>query len=130
MLAGAVTAAGESGVPLGAALHDQARDTGRTLGRRARAALGARRIGAPAAVRAVLDTLREYGFEPRPEGDAVTLANCPFHTLAQDYPALVCGMNLDLIDGLVAEIPECELRAALRPATNQCCVLLTARSAS
>jgi predicted ArsR family transcriptional regulator len=130
VLAGAVTAAGRSGVPLGAALHDEARDTGRTLGRRIRATLGSRRVGRRAAVRAVTDTLSEQGFEPRPEGPAITLANCPFHALAQDYTALVCGMNLDLIEGLVAEIPESGLCAALRPAANRCCVVLAARSAS
>jgi predicted ArsR family transcriptional regulator len=130
VLAAAITAAEESGVAVGAALHDQARDAGRTAGRQARAALGSRPVDRRAAVAAVRDTLSEYGFEPRADGTAITLANCPFHTLAQDYAALVCGMNLDLIDGLVAELPESDLCAAIRPASNQCCVQLTTRTTS
>jgi len=33
--------------------------------------------------------LEAYGFEPRVDGGEVSLANCPFHALAQDYTELV-----------------------------------------
>ena len=32
-----------------------------------------------------LRVLQAHGFEPRIEGGEITLVNCPFHTLAQDY---------------------------------------------
>lgn len=48
-----------------------------------------------------LRVLQQYGFEPRIEGDDITLANCSFHTLAQGYTKLVCGMNLRLLAGLL-----------------------------
>ena len=31
----------------------------------------------------------------------IALANCPFHRLAEQHRDLVCGMNLDLLDGLL-----------------------------
>ena len=54
--------------------------------------------------RTALEILEAYGFEPRRAGTQITLVNRPFHMLAQEYPELVCGMNLclleELLDGL------------------------------
>jgi predicted ArsR family transcriptional regulator len=52
-----------------------------------------------------LRVLQAHGFEPRIEGGEITLVNCPFHTLAQDYTELVCGMNLRLLNGLSTASP-------------------------
>jgi predicted ArsR family transcriptional regulator len=72
----------------------------------------------------VLRVLQEHGFEPRTEGENVTLANCPFHTLAQEYTELVCGMNLRLLDGLLDGLARTGLTARLDPAPPRCCVRL------
>jgi predicted ArsR family transcriptional regulator len=126
VMAAAITATHESGVPLAAALRAAARDAGTRLGSDARQALGSRRVTRRTATAAVTKALADNGFEPRTDGTHITLANCPFHSLAAEYTALVCGINRDLIDGLVAAIPESGLDATLRPMPNQCCVLLAA----
>ncbi|HZX54119.1 MAG TPA: transcriptional regulator, partial [Ilumatobacteraceae bacterium] len=74
------------------------------------------------ALTATSAALSECGYEPRAEGDGVVLANCPFHVLARDYTDLVCGMNLQLIDGLIDGLEESGLKAVLDPAPGRCCV--------
>ena len=58
--------------------------------------------------------------------ERATLANCPFHALAQSHTDLVCQMNLALVDALVDEIGDVD--AHLDPAEGRCCVTLAARS--
>lgn len=105
------------------ALHDAATAFGRTLGEEARRRGGPRpdRDALLAAGREVVD---EYGYESREDGGAITLANCPFHALAQDYTALVCGMNLDLLRGMLAFLGS-DIEARLDPAPGRCCVRLS-----
>ena len=45
--------------------------------------------------------LVEFGYEPRTDSSGLVLANCPFHGLADEYTDLVCGMNLELLSGLL-----------------------------
>ncbi len=71
-----------------------------------------------------LQVLEAYGFEPRVEGDGVTLANCPFRALAQAHTELVCGMNLALLDGLLDGLGRPGLTARLDPTPPYCCVRL------
>ena len=52
----------------------------------------------------------------------MTLANCPFAVLAQDYTELVCGMNLDFMRGVLAGLELPGLTARLDPAPGRCCV--------
>src|SRR6266536_1259072 len=73
--------------------------------------------------------LAELGYEPRADDGGLILANCPFHALAQDYTEVVCGMNLDLIDGLLAGLELADLRARLDPAPGRCCVTVRPRAA-
>ncbi|GGT44829.1 ArsR family transcriptional regulator [Streptomyces kurssanovii] len=72
----------------------------------------------------VLDLLERYGFEPRHDGDAVVLGNCPFHALAREHTETVCGMNLHLLRGVLQGLDEARLRACLAPAPGRCCVRL------
>ncbi|MGC0328665.1 putative ArsR family transcriptional regulator [Streptomyces sp. SAI-170] len=65
--------------------------------------------------------LRARGYEPFRDGETLRLRNCPFHTLAKDFPALICGMNLALIQGLAPE----EWSPAMDPCPGGCCVALT-----
>jgi predicted ArsR family transcriptional regulator len=73
----------------------------------------------------VSDVLARYGYEPRATDDGVVLTNCPFHHLAQTYTELVCGMNLDLIDGVLGRLCPGRLQARLDPGPDHCCVAIS-----
>lgn len=68
------------------------------------------------------EVLRERGYEPYEEEGVVRMRNCPFHLLAEDYPVLVCSMNLALLEGLVEGT---EWTARMDPAPGRCCVALS-----
>ena len=72
--------------------------------------------------------LADQGYEPeRGAGGEIVLANCPFHRLAEEHRDLVCGMNLDLLDGLLAgAAPAAGLTARLDPVPGRCCVRIAA----
>ena len=125
LLAKAVTAAEHDGVTVADALGQVARDTGRALGQRARRHAGER--PKPSTLLAAATTvLGESGYEPRNDDTSITLVNCPFHGLVQDYTDLVCGMNLDLMTGLVEGLddPDFDFEARLEPTPGLCCVRL------
>jgi len=128
VLVEAIEDAEHDGVAIAEALRTAAERAGRALGDEAR-----RRAGADAGRAAQADTARgmlaELGYEPRADDGGLILANCPFHALAQDYTEVVCGMNLDLIDGLPAGLELADLRARLDPAPGRCCVTVRPRAA-
>lgn len=70
--------------------------------------------------------LRERGYEPGEDGDVIRLRNCPFHRLAEDFPPLVCGMNLALLTGL-ASGGRWPVEPRMRPEIGNCCVVLERR---
>jgi predicted ArsR family transcriptional regulator len=117
LLAGALEEADASGEPPRAVLGRRARTRGREIG----AAAG--RDDVPARDR-VVAALEAAGFEPRVEDDATGLANCPFHALAQEHTELVCGMNLQLLEGLLEVVPGTGWSARLVPRPDRCCVRL------
>lgn len=121
LLAEAVVRAEQQRVPVAQALDGAARDTGRVLGTRARRRAGFR-PGRAALRTAIVDALRDCGYDPRDDDDGVTLTNCPFHLLARDYTDLVCTMNLELLAGLLEGAEVTRLDAALDPAPGRCCV--------
>ncbi|HET7173406.1 MAG TPA: helix-turn-helix domain-containing protein [Nocardioidaceae bacterium] len=123
VLARAVAVATESDDPVGGALRDAARAEGGELGSQVLARLAAD-ASAAERTRAISDVLAEQGYEPRDAGGTVTLANCPFHALAREHPALVCGMNLDLIRGLLGAVKHTGLLARLDRAPDRCCISL------
>lgn len=88
-------------------------------GRAARAAAGP--IGDLDAVRAVLSA---RGYEPRKDGAVLRLVNCPFHVLSERHPALICGMNLALLEGLIEDTEG--LRVHMDPRPGMCCVAVEA----
>lgn len=118
LLVGALAEADRSGDPPRAVLDRRAYQLGGELGDRARA------VGSQAGRDAALEVLEEHGFEPRAEDGGVALANCPFHTLAQEHAELVCGMNLRLLDGLLDGLAPTGLAAHLSPSPARCCVRL------
>lgn len=100
------------------AAAEAARDRGARIGEDARAALGDR--PGPAGIRALLERL---GFEPYEDGrDVLRLGNCPFHPLAAGSPELVCGLNVELIRGLIAGVESETAKAILAPLAGECCV--------
>jgi predicted ArsR family transcriptional regulator len=123
VMAEAITLAASSGRSITQALRDAASVAGRGLGEQAREQAGPRARRGPA-VKAVGDVLAECGYEPRLAGGTITLANCPFHALAENYTDLVCGMNFDLLDGLTRTCDRAGLQAVLNPAPDRCCVVI------
>ncbi|MGH8877640.1 MAG: helix-turn-helix transcriptional regulator [Stackebrandtia sp.] len=82
------------------------------------------RIGRQAAGNGLVRVLDEYGFEPRVDGERILLGNCPFHSLAAEHAELVCGMNLELLAGLVSTLGSTGVTARLAPTPGHCCVQL------
>ena len=123
LLARAVTDAERDGVTVSDALGKAARNTGRAVGDQARHQAGSR-PSSPKLLTAAMSVLGDCGYEPRLDGTGLTLVNCPFHGLAQDYTDLVCGMNLQLLSGLVDGLEHPNLEAHLEPTTGLCCVRL------
>ncbi len=102
------------------ALSCSAREAGVRLGQDAAANRG--RSGRRTAL---LRVLADNGYLPRERGRDIVLANCPFHSLVQQHPEMVCRMNLDLLDGVVDGLG-CSgtFDARLEPAEGTCCVRL------
>ena len=124
LMAGAIERAAADGSDVVSALHRAAAEHGATLGRLAREA-AAPRAGRAARLDAVRATLAEHGYQPRAADGVVTLANCPFHALAQEHTDLVCGMNLALVTELAEQAAGPDLATRLDPAPGRCCVILT-----
>ena len=129
LLAEAITVAGREGIDARDALRQVAREFGRTIGTQARDQAGDN-PSEEQLVDAALTTLGDCGYDPRPDGEAFTLLNCPFHALAEEYRDLVCGMNLELMSGFTEALEGSDLEARLEPVPGQCCVRLTSSRSS
>jgi predicted ArsR family transcriptional regulator len=110
LLADAVAEAERSGASPRAVLDERAYRGGREL-----AAAG---IG-------LVATLEESGFAPVAEDGDIALTNCPFHALAHTHTELVCGMNLQLLAGLLDALAPTGLTARQAPSADRCCVRLS-----
>ncbi|MBP2369593.1 helix-turn-helix transcriptional regulator [Pseudonocardia parietis] len=85
----------------------------------------ARAAGQAAGTTDLMDALRAHGYEPATDPDGgIELRNCPFHRLAREHTELVCGLNLELIAGLLEAAGQAPQRAALHPRPGRCCVLV------
>jgi predicted ArsR family transcriptional regulator len=131
LMARGIAEARDKGIPVTEALDHAAREQGRALASQALRQAGDSPSGAAllAAARGVLD---DEGYETQltgPDGDpaGLALANCPFHALAVRHTAVVCGMNLAIMEGLLAGLPQLILTAVLEPAEGRCCVHLAAQ---
>lgn len=127
IMAEAITESEQKSLPIGEALRTAATQAGRDL-----AAEVNRRAGTTpspdGALDAVREVLAENGYQPRHADDGLSLANCPFHALAQAHTSLICGINRDLIDSLVQASALGDVRAELRPAAGMCCVRIITAS--
>src|SRR3954451_6561696 len=146
LMARALDRCTRAGEPVLDALHREAADLGRGIGEQAGARDGPAGPDGPhrpdhpdgpdgpdgpVDVATWLGALAEHGFEPREEPPGVTMANCPFATLAREHPELVCGMNLTLVTAIDAglgatAVGTARLRARLDPGPGRCCVVLAA----
>ena len=103
LLAAAVAESIDTGAPVQEVLHRTAYDAGKTIG---------------AAAGDLLAALEDAGYEPRQQdhdAGAVVLGNCPFHRLAQQFTALVCGVNLHLLRGVADGTGDSSCHARARP---------------
>jgi predicted ArsR family transcriptional regulator len=121
ILAGGIEDATRRGVSVLEAVQCAATEAGHRLGRSHPDAGSAE----PTGFGSILSALAANGYRPRADGDRVVLSNCPFHALARDHAALVCGMNLHFIAALLDELGHPEVQAELAPAADRCCVTLT-----
>ncbi len=89
----------------------------------------ARGAGRAAAVGSdVAGALREWGYEPASTADGdLELRNCPFHRLSREHTELVCGLNLQLVAGLLEAAGQPPQRAELSPRPGRCCVVVHGR---
>ncbi len=126
LLAEALERAAKEGLPVERAVHDAAVETGRALGEAARAE--EIKVGTSQAKRrdTLLRVLERHGFEPHLRDREVVLRNCPFHVLAEQHRTLVCGMNLELLSGIIEGVGGGDLVSArLAPEPGSCCVRIT-----
>ena len=123
VMAEAITTSAALGIPVTEAVGSAARAIGHELGQSAVPEPSERpeQLGV---AQSVVEVLEDNGYEPKAGPVGITLANCPFHALAQDYTELVCRMNLDLLTGLLDGIGDAGLRTRLDPASGRCCVTL------
>ena len=109
-----------------ARLDAELREAARRQGRELRAAEEMPAEG----LAGVTALLARRGYEPRVEetdaGPVVRMRNCPFHTVAEGFPALVCGMNLALLEGLLEGPHEGagDLCVRMDPRPGMCCTVV------
>lgn len=124
LLAEAMEESGER--PARESLTQVAHRHGEKVGQELRASLSAR-VSRERRLDALAQALDRYGYEPRREGRAVRLGNCPFHALAEGHRDLVCGMNLSLLEGVVDGMEASDLEARRDPRPGECCVTVSTR---
>jgi predicted ArsR family transcriptional regulator len=101
-------------------LQRSARSRGAAAGRAAR-----REAPTNADSDLVVAAMTAQGYQPYRDGADIRLRNCPFHVLADRYPPLICGMNLALLEGLLAGAATAALQARLDPRPGDCCVVVS-----
>lgn len=102
-----------------------AHDTGEEIGREERERLRLPPPGAERTMRVVGEVLARCGYEPSVGDDGtMRLRSCPFHALAQRDRDIVCGLNRELVDGVVSGLGNETVDVELAPAPGRCCVQL------
>ncbi|GAA1582610.1 helix-turn-helix domain-containing protein [Actinomadura kijaniata] len=113
-----------------AGLDDGVREAARRRGRASRGPVGDREE--------LASLLRSRGYEPYWDegedgdegqdgagagaGSVLRMRNCPFHSVAERFPPLVCGMNLALLEGLLEGADG--WRARMDPRPGECCTVV------
>jgi predicted ArsR family transcriptional regulator len=120
VLAAAASASVDRRLPIDEVAAGVARQRGRELGASAGKARPAESSGEP--LDRVAEVLEGVGYEPRVEGARMVLDNCPFDRVAREHTTLVCGLNLDLVSGVIDGLGCPDVTASLEPAPGRCCV--------
>jgi predicted ArsR family transcriptional regulator len=115
ILANAIASATSSGAPAAQVAAEVAREEGARFGE-------AHRSRSRSQLQRLADALSAGGYEPRLDGRALQLRNCPFHRVAQEQTALVCGLNLEYVSGVCDGLGCDRVEAELDPAPDRCCV--------
>jgi len=108
-----------------ASLYAAAREQGMADGR----ALAQSSDGQTLSIDAIARDLAARGYEPYASDCKLRLRNCPFHAVAQAFPVVACGMNLALLEGLLAGGglgPMYAARLDARP--GECCVVIDSKT--
>jgi predicted ArsR family transcriptional regulator len=73
--------------------------------------------------------LAASGYEPYADAGSVRLRNCPFDSVAHEFAAVTCGMNLALLEGMLegADL-SAEYAARLEPRPGECCVAIASKT--
>lgn len=111
----------DAGEDLSVALHDAAHEEGLAASVSAADSTGEETANS---VAGAIGVLRAQGFEPQLQGGQVILHNCPFDSLAQKHTKLVCGLNVDFVQGVLDGTGCSGLKACLDPGPGRCCVTL------
>ena len=110
LLATAVAESAATRTPVGDCLREVAHAAGEAVGEHARHG-------------SVVEALTGCGYEPEETNAEIVLTNCPFHRLAEEQRDLVCGMNLDFVEGVLDGFGSADdLSARLDPSPGHCCV--------
>jgi predicted ArsR family transcriptional regulator len=118
ILAEAIDRAGAAGIAVQAAVEEVATARGQGLA----AAAEANGSTSGTDLERSSTVLRDNGYEPRLEDGELCLGNCPFDMLARKHTALVCGMNVALVRGVLEGLGCDSLEAVLEPEPGLCCV--------
>lgn len=122
LLAETAEAAGADGL-----LGEAARARGAAIGRRIAAGTGT--PPGAAGLDAVAGILAGRGYEPQTgeagEDASVRLRNCPFHVLSTEFPPLICGMNLALLEGLLDGLGAGHLEVRMEARPGWCCAVVS-----
>jgi len=122
LLLEAVARQREDGTTAEGALADASREAGMRLGDEARRRAGPR-AGRARLLDSAVTVLREEGYGPRLEGGSLVLGNCPFDALARRNRAVICGMNLSIMAGVLEGLRARGIVASLDPQPDMCCVV-------
>jgi predicted ArsR family transcriptional regulator len=121
VLAEAVERSVAAGTPIAEVLPDVAREAGRRL-----AIEDADEQATGSELERTADVLSAQGYEPLlDDEEQIRLVNCPFDRLAAEHTELVCGMNRDLIEGVIEGLGCEPLEAHLAPEAGYCCVRIS-----
>ncbi|MFB6608951.1 helix-turn-helix transcriptional regulator [Agromyces sp. NPDC056379] len=114
LLSRAVEESDRTGAPIRPTLERVSASLGRALG---------------AASDSLDEVLERLGYAPVDDGaDGLLLTNCPFHRVAQNHTATICGANAALLRGAVEGLGDRQCSAVLEPRDGYCCVRLAARA--
>ena len=118
ILATAVATATATGEPVADVAAAVARTEGSAFG-------STRPAHAGSQLERLAEALESGGYEPIVVDHALELRNCPFHRVAREQTALVCGLNLDYVTGVRDGLGCHRVETALAPSPDHCCVRAT-----